>query len=83
MNIVNKHKDALFAGATFPDYLYLCGNDHENGELAHWPPFYDAYIQLIQKKYPIPWTEEQEKRIAFFLGVVSHGIADINWHGIA
>jgi hypothetical protein len=45
--IVEHHKDALFAGATFPDYLYFCGDDPNNGELAHWPPFYDAYIELI------------------------------------
>jgi hypothetical protein len=35
-SLVQKHPDALQAGAPFPDYLYSCGSNHDAGEEAHW-----------------------------------------------
>ena len=35
----NKNKIIIGAyqvGSGFPDYLYQCGSNHDNGEFAHW-----------------------------------------------
>ncbi len=34
--LAHDRKDAIQAGAPFPDYLYLCGDSHDAGEEAHW-----------------------------------------------
>jgi hypothetical protein len=77
--------DALQGGAPFPDYLYACGDDHNAGEMAHWEPFQQHAASYIRETYP-DWaadrTGDGAGLVAFFNGVVSHYIADENWHGL-
>eukprot|EP00042_Codosiga_hollandica_P054489 m.738714 g.738714 ORF g.738714 m.738714 type:complete len:865 (+) comp58911_c0_seq1:2-2596(+) len=82
-SLLNTHIDALQGGAPYPDYLYECGTDHNAGEATHWPPFQAAAATYIHSVYPQPWDQHTEKLIVFMLGVTSHYIADINWHGLA
>jgi hypothetical protein len=76
----------FFSGAPFPDYLYTCGDDHDAGETAHWTPFQMAAATYIRETYPQWATEGRDSAgaglVAFMLGVTSHYIADMNWHGL-
>ncbi len=49
---------------------------------AHWAPFQANAVRYIAT-LPKPWTDDTQQLVAFFFGVVSHYIADINWHGLA
>ncbi|GMI37411.1 hypothetical protein TrRE_jg12794, partial [Triparma retinervis] len=78
--------DALQGGAPWPDYLYACGDDHNAGEIDHWEPFQIMAAKYIRETYP-DWQEQGRDGhgaglVAFFNGVVSHYIADENWHGL-
>jgi hypothetical protein len=78
--------DAIQGGAPFPDYLYSCGDNHDAGEAAHWSPFQAAAADYIREKYP-NWEAEGREGpgaglVAFFFGVTSHYIVDMNWHGL-
>ena len=68
--IANGNVGSVQAGAPFPDYLYECGNDHNDGEDAHWSPFQAAAVTYIHS-LPKPWTNSTEALVAFFFGVVS------------
>lgn len=78
--------DAIQGGAPFPDYLYACGDEHDAGEEAHWTPFQMAAADYIRATYPDWETQGRDEDgaglVAFMLGVTSHYIADINWHGL-
>lgn len=66
---------ALHSGSVFPDSGYAI--DHAYGELAHWEPFTNEYLEWIVANHPPPWTElEDRQRIAFLFGAMSHGMAD-------
>ncbi|KAK7484045.1 hypothetical protein BaRGS_00024657, partial [Batillaria attramentaria] len=55
---------------------------HDIAEDTHWTPFMNATINYIRKNYPPPWDEATEKLVVFLLGVVSHQVADVSWHGL-
>lgn len=84
--LLDKHRDALQAGSTFPDSFYdpLCfgGRYHDISEDTHWTPFLNASIHYIRRTYPPPWDQATEKLVSFLLGVVSHQVADIVWHSL-
>jgi len=80
--IVRSHPEAYQAGAAFPDWGYAFGYPDESEE-AHWPPFLDAMALYLREHCPRPWSAEDEQRVAFFLGVISHSVADMDWHGLA
>jgi len=66
---------ALHSGSVFPDSGYAA--DHPYGEIAHWEPFTNAYLEWIATEHPPPFTElEDRQRVAFLLGAMSHGMAD-------
>ena len=68
-------RDPLINGAMFPDGGYAVGDDY--GELAHWEPFQQSYLQWIRDTYAAPYTEgEAADHVAFFMGMASHGMAD-------
>ncbi len=78
--------DALQAGSPFPDFLYACGDDHNAGEMDHWEPFQQHAANYIRSTYP-NWASEPRSSdgaglVTFFNGIVSHYIADENWHGM-
>lgn len=63
------------AGSMFPDSGYAVGDDY--GERAHWAPFHNAFIHHIQETYgPDYDSVEARERIAFLLGMMSHGLTD-------
>jgi len=82
-DLLAAYRDALQGGAPFPDYLYSCGDDHDAGEEAHWTPFQIAAANYIRDTYPSPRNESGDKLVVFMLGVVSHYIADMIWHGLS
>ena len=74
-------RDPLLNGAMFPDGGYAV-SDHY-GELAHWEPFQQAYLQWIRDTFPPPWDEgDAAPHVAFLMGLAAHGLAfstDIQW----
>ncbi|KJE93749.1 glycosylphosphatidylinositol specific phospholipase D1 [Capsaspora owczarzaki ATCC 30864] len=84
--IALKHQDAFQAGNPYPDAYYnsLCfkGNFGYVSEDTHWTPFMNATANYIRSAYPRPWSEAAEKLVAFYLGFVSHEVADISWHAL-
>ena len=68
-------RDPLLNGAMFPDGGYAV-SDHY-GELAHWEPFQQAYLQWIRDTFPPPWDEgDAAPHVAFLMGLAAHGLAD-------
>lgn len=68
-------RQALRSGSVFPDSGYAAG--HAYGEIAHWEPFTNEYLEWIVSAHPPPWTAlEDRQRVAFLLGAMSHGMAD-------
>lgn len=67
-------RDAFLNGAMFPDGGYAVGDDY--GEMAHWEPLQDLYLQWILQNHPAPFDDAGAKHVAFYLGMLSHGMAD-------
>lgn len=66
---------AYEAGSLFPDSGYAVRDDY--GELAHWEPFLEAYIQYLRRTYRGDYSSAEARRqVAFLLGIASHGMAD-------
>lgn len=70
---------AYLSGCIFPDWGYLNVN-RDASEASHWGAFLVGYQQYLKETCPPPWDAQARKRIAFFLGVVTHGVTDIPWH---
>lgn len=73
------NRRAFFSGCAFPDWGYA-GINHDAAEDAHWRPFHQAYAEVLQRRFPLPWDAEAQRQIAFFLGLISHSLTDIPWH---
>jgi hypothetical protein len=72
-------KTAYYAGCMFPDWAFPNVNNPAS-EDAHWKRYQEPYFQRLVQDCPYPWNDEQKKRIAFFMGIVCHGMADLPWH---
>lgn len=70
---------AFYSGCAFPDFGQD-GINNDAAEAAHWYPYQKAYFDLMAEAYPPPWTDETRRNIAFFFGVLCHGVADVPWH---
>lgn len=46
------------------------------------PPFITTAANYIYENLKKPWTEEDEKLVAFVMGIQSHSISDIVWHSL-
>ena len=53
----------------------------EEAEKSHWIDFQKAFIAHIVETVPRNSTRYNEL-VSFLLGTVSHGIADLHWHGL-
>jgi hypothetical protein len=82
-SVLTAHRGALYAGSPYPDYLYACGPNHDDGEYSHWSPFQAQAAKYIREAYPAPRNASGDALVAFLAGVVSHYMADISWHGLA
>ena len=68
-------RDPLLNGAMFPDGGYAVNDGY--GEIAHWEPFQQAYLQWIRETFSPPWDQgEAAGHVAFLMGLGSHGMAD-------
>ncbi len=67
---------ALQNGACFPDGGYVLSDAY--GEMAHWEPFYLAYMDWIRTHFEKPYAANPEAalHVAFLMGMASHGLAD-------
>lgn len=70
---------ALYSGCALPDWGFG-GINPDAAECSHWNRFMEAYVALLQRRFPPPWDAEARRQICFFLGVLCHNIADIPWH---
>jgi hypothetical protein len=70
---------AYYAGCMFPDWAFPNINNAAS-EDAHWKRYQEPYFQYLTEKCPLPWDDEEKRRIAFFMGIVCHGMADLPWH---
>ena len=69
--------DLTRLGSSFPDSGYAI--DHEYGEVAHWPPFVQAFVESFQSRHgtdETQWTAEAFDEVAFIMGVAAHGYED-------
>lgn len=65
----------LINGSVFPDGGYVIKDDF--GEMAHWEPFVQAYIEWMRDDVPHPFDHGDAAKYATFLfGLASHGMAD-------
>lgn len=83
MPVLEENLGAVFAGSPYPDYLYACGPNHDDGEYTHWSPFQAIAAEYIRTAYPEPRNATGRALVAFIAGVASHYMADISWHGLA
>jgi hypothetical protein len=68
-------RDTAQIGAAFPDSGYAIGDPY--GEMAHWEPFINAYVEWIIATFgPTYETEEARRHIAFMMGAAAHGLQD-------
>ncbi len=70
---------AFYSGCTFPDFAQD-GIHDEAAEFAHWYPFQAGHFDYVRECYPAPWDDEARKHVAFFFGVLCHGVGDTPWH---
>lgn len=74
-SLLEEHGTEFRAGSLFPDSGYAAGDPY--GEIAHWEPFTQSYIEWIQGRFEAPYdSREAQSHIAFLLGQASHGMAD-------
>jgi hypothetical protein len=82
IKMLSQYKSFVQAGAYFPDWGYACLDNHQESELAHWPPFWEASINYIKSKYTKPYQQEANQLISFLFGVISHDVSDALWHSL-
>ena len=67
--------DIVRAGSVFPDSGYAADDDY--GEIAHWEPFTQSYVEWIRASFEPPYDSPEARRhVAFLMGQASHGLAD-------
>ena len=68
-------REALMNGTIFPDGGYVIG--HGYGETAHWEPYQRALLHHLRKTHPQLENDAVARpKLAFLLGMFSHGMAD-------
>ena len=68
--------------ASYNDYGYQCGPNHDDGEYTHWTPYQFWAATWLRAAYPSPLNASGRATAAFLAGAVSHYVADISWHGL-
>lgn len=87
-HVIINHQPAFQNGVVFPDWGYNCFLKKkypflpDASEVAHHAPFQQTMIKYINSKYTYPWDQQAENIIAFLFGIVSHSVADIEWHNL-
>eukprot|EP00388_Colpodella_angusta_P002050 GDKJ01006513.1.p1 GENE.GDKJ01006513.1~~GDKJ01006513.1.p1 ORF type:complete len:1640 (+),score=483.95 GDKJ01006513.1:154-4920(+) len=91
--ILDVHLYAVLSGSVFPDMFYTFSPEHDLGEQAHWSDFTRMMWRSFSSSCPSVYElgrlnkgqmEQSEcaKTLAFILGMVSHQMTDVPWHGI-
>lgn len=78
-NLIKNNMDAYLVGSNYPDTGYVTGATY--GEDSHWEPFILAYIAYLRENYAHP-EQQNPKLVAFLLGIASHSMSDIIFHGM-
>src|SRR5689334_4321102 len=66
-------QQALINGSVFPDGGYVIDDGY--GEIAHWEPFVQAYVEWMQEEVPHPYNHgDAALYTAFLMGIASHGM---------
>jgi hypothetical protein len=71
MDDLAENTGSLYAGSPYPDYLYACGSNHDNGEYTHWSPFQAVASKYINRTYPAPRNATGRALVAFLAGITS------------
>ncbi|RHZ83591.1 hypothetical protein Glove_91g49 [Diversispora epigaea] len=83
---IRQNPQFVQAGSFFPDWGYQCQDNDNVAEDAHWPPFYKIATEYIREKFASGEWHPKDKHaqgvISFIYAIVSHGTADVSWHGI-
>ena len=67
--------DLVRVGSFFPDSGYTIS--HPYGEMTHWSPFVNTYIENIKRKHQGDFQSQSAKEeIAFLFGLAAHGFED-------
>ncbi len=66
-------------GAIALDVFFSFGD--EVGHAAHSRTYLDAFRDLMLQDMDLPLDAEEERTLVFYLGQLSHYIADYHWHG--
>ncbi|KAJ2763071.1 hypothetical protein IWQ56_004912, partial [Coemansia nantahalensis] len=82
-DILDRHPEALQAGAVFPDWGYGCMSMDDEAEAAHWSPFMEHGVAHFLETYQEPRGTRAEQLLAFLFGVASHQVADEQWHSLS
>ncbi|KAJ2158549.1 hypothetical protein GGF46_003699 [Coemansia sp. RSA 552] len=83
--ILDRHPEALQAGAVFPDWGYGCMSMDDEAEAAHWTPFLEYGLEYFLSRYsdPARYSPHAQRLAAFLFGVASHQVADEQWHSLS
>ncbi|RUP47472.1 LOW QUALITY PROTEIN: hypothetical protein BC936DRAFT_145697, partial [Jimgerdemannia flammicorona] len=85
MDYMDQYPTYVQAGAFFPDWGFACeefmGYD-EAAEDTHWPNFTRVAAEYIREEYPQPYTPHAQRLLAFLFAIISHNVADIQWHSL-
>jgi len=73
-------RQACYCGCCFPDWGFPNDINHDAAETAHWQDYQQTYVERLRKNCGPPWNLATRRRVAFFLGMLSHGLMDIPWH---
>lgn len=79
IELLTRHNAVVNAGSIFPD-IYLATR-RDLAFRCHGMDFQDICFQYCYNSFALPYSEEAEKTIAFFMGVANHIVADYRWHG--
>ena len=77
--ILQNHPGELTYGSVFPDWGYATGKG-ALADYAHTTEFTTAYINDLAKRLSRPFSDEDQKEIAFLFGVIAHNEADKYFH---
>lgn len=78
-DFLTRHHGPHDTGSIATDAFFAFGD--EIGHAAHSREYLDAFRDLLLAELDLPLDDEEERKIAFYLGLLTHHVADWHWHG--
>ena len=75
--IITDNWNEYLVGSDYPDTGYIPWATY--GEITHWQPFANAFIDHLHSVYPNP-SQKRDRLLAFLMGVGTHNQSDITAH---